>query len=244
MKPFVILQIRKNDRASENEFEAFVRFSGLKETDFLRVRMEQDGIPPLNLDDYSGIIVAGGPANVSDKEEKKPDFQKRFEAQLYELLDEIVEKDFPFLGACYGFGALVVHQGGIDSKERYAETGVVDISLSEVAKTDPLLQDLPETFRAIVGHKESCQQVPESAVNLASSPTCPFQLLRVKNNVYATQFHPELTVPDLIFRLEIYKDAGYVDPNEIASMAEAFKNEKISIPMEILRRFVERYKRD
>ena len=50
------------------------------------------------------------------------------------------------------------------------------------------------TFDAFVGHKEACRVLPADAVLLASSPTCPVQMFRVRENLYATQFHPELDV--------------------------------------------------
>ena len=36
--------------------------------------------------------------------------------------------------------------------------------------------------------------LPPTAVLLATSPRCPVQMFRVKQNLYATQFHPELDV--------------------------------------------------
>ena len=40
--------------------------------------------------------------------------QHRVERELSALLDEVVARDFPFFGACYGVGTLGVHQGGVD----------------------------------------------------------------------------------------------------------------------------------
>ena len=74
------------------------------------MQMEISGLPAISARDYAGVIVGGGSSNVSDPEEKKPDFQRKFEADLQPLLTEIYEYDVPFLGARYGFGALVQHQ--------------------------------------------------------------------------------------------------------------------------------------
>ena len=46
--------------------------------------------------------------------------QHRVERELPALLDEVVARDFPFLGACYGVGTLGVHQGGVIDRT-YAE---------------------------------------------------------------------------------------------------------------------------
>jgi len=70
-------------------------------------------MPLIDLDDYSGVIVGGGPFNSSDPESSKSATQRRVEQEIATLLDAVVDRDFPFLGACYGVGTLGVHQGGI-----------------------------------------------------------------------------------------------------------------------------------
>lgn len=243
MKRFILLQSRTNDEASNDEFESFVKFSGLKPEEVRRIRMEKEGIPPFNLDDYSAIMIGGGQDNVSDDPAKKPEYQMKYEKDLNVLLDKIVEKDFPFLGVCYGIGALVSHQGGKVSKEKYGEdVGAVEIKLTKEGEKDSLLKGLPKEFRALGGHKEGCDVLPSHAVCLASSEGCPNQLVRIKNNVYAVQFHPELDVDSLILRINIYKHAGYFPPEEAEPLIEKVKNEQITVPVQILARFVEKYR--
>ena len=244
MKKFLILQLRP-DEIADTEFQAFLTCGGLAEQEVHRVRMEINGIPDdIVLDDYCGVIVGGGPSNVSDSEEKKSDEQKQFEDDLFMLLDEVVKKDFPFMGACYGVGILSRHQGACVSKEKYSEdVGAVTVVVNEEGKKDDLLKRLPTEFRAFVGHKEACQGVPESSVLLASSDTCPVQMYRVKNNIYATQFHPEMDTEEIINRINVYKYAGYFPPEDAQKLIDSANKENITVPQEILRRFVEKYKR-
>lgn len=244
MKKFLILQLRP-DEIADTEFAAFLEAGSLTVDEVHRVRMEVAGIPDhINLDDYSGVIVGGGPSNVSDCEAKKSVEQKKFEDDLYRLLDEIVQKDIPFLGACYGVGILSSHQGACVSKENYSEdVGAVTVKMTEEGKKDDLLKGLPEEFRAFVGHKEACQGVPKSAVLLASSDTCPVQMYRVKNNVYATQFHPEMDTKEIINRINVYKYAGYFPPEDAQKLIDNANKENITVPQEILRRFVKKYKK-
>ena len=243
MKPFLILQLRPNDKASDGEFDAFLKFSNLTSDQVVRVRMEQNGIPNVNLDDFSGVIVGGGPSNVSDTENKKSYEQKKFESSLTGLLSEVVERDFPFLGACYGFGALTSHCGGLISKEKYSEdVGGITIQLTKEAQDDELLKDFPTEFRAFGGHKEACQTAPKNAIILAKSSTCPVQLIRIKNNIYGTQFHPELDVEGIILRINIYKYAGYFPPEDAQQLIDTVTDEDIRIPMMFMKRFVEKYK--
>lgn len=241
MKPFLILQLRPEDEASDNEYEAFLRAGGLTPRQTKRVRMERDGIPYLSLDAFAGVIVGGGPYCAGDT--VKPPEQVRFELQLAELLEEIIEKDFPYLGACYGIGILSRHIGGQVSKEKYGEgVGAVTIRLSEEARHDPLLAGVAAEFRAFGGHKEACQDLPDTAVLLANSEGCPIQIIRVKNNIYAAQFHPELDSEGLALRINAYRNAGYFPPQEADQLIALTAKENVTEPEKIFKNFVDRYK--
>ena len=241
-KPFLILQLRPEDAASDNEYSAFLQFSGLIEQNTTRIRIEKHGVPKIDLDKFSGVIVGGGPSNVSDH--NKPVEQIIFEAELAPLIDEIIQRDFPFLGACYGLGLLANHLGGVVSKEKYGEpVGAIGVMLTPDAQTDALTKDLPPTFRAFAGHKEACQDTPPGAVVLAKSDSCPVQMIRYGQNVYATQFHPELDREGLALRINIYRHAGYFPPEDAEMLITASKDEDITEPGKILRRFVNIYKK-
>ncbi len=242
-KPFLILQLRPEDEAADNEFDAFLHFGRLEEREVRRVRMERDGIPEVRLDQCAGVIVGGGPYNVSDRPEKKGATQKDVESKLQALLKRIIATDTPYLGACYGLGALTASLGGTVSKERYGEeVGAVTVTQTKEGERDPLLSGLPKSFRAFVGHKEACQSVPPGAVLLASSLTCPVQMIRVGANVYATQFHPELDSEGLALRIKVYKHAGYFKPEDADTLIAKANREQVEVPMRILERFVERYR--
>ncbi|MEK7451823.1 MAG: glutamine amidotransferase [Patescibacteria group bacterium] len=243
MKPFLILQLRPEDEAAQDELDAILKFGDLKPTEVVQIRMEQNGIPSIVLENYSAVIVGGGPSNVSDAMEKKSNEQQRFEKDLANLLQEIVAKDFPYLGMCYGLGALTVNQHGIMSKEKYGEgAGAVSITLTNEAQTDPILHGIQKTFRVFVGHKESCQQLPPDAVWLASSDACPYHIYRLGKNMYATQFHPELDVEGICVRMDFYKNQGYFKPEELEEIKKNCRKETITEPMKILKNFVDRYR--
>lgn len=243
MKPFLILQLRKLDAAANDEFRAFLKYGNLKESEVHRVRMESESFGNLDPLNYSGIIVGGGPSNVSDEEERKPAFQKRFEAELDKLYEKIFEHDIPYLGSCYGLGSIVRFAGGKVSKANYSEdVGAVEIQLNEEGRQDPLLSGLSDSFIALVGHKEACQSVPEGAILLGSSATCPVQIIRFGKNIYALQFHCELDAQGIAERIHHYKHHGYFDPEEADELIVKTKDLKLEAPHIILHRFVERYK--
>jgi GMP synthase (glutamine-hydrolysing) len=152
-----------------------------------------------------------------------------------------VARDFPFLGACYGVGTLGVHQGGTVDRTYGEPIGAVPVRLTAAGLADPLLAGMPETFDAFVGHKEALRDVPPGAVLLASSPTCRVQMFRVRQNLYATQFHPELDVAGIVTRVRIYQHHGYFPPAELDELIGRLRGAVVTEPPRILASFVARY---
>jgi GMP synthase (glutamine-hydrolysing) len=243
VKPYLLLSVRAEDAAADNEYASFLARAGLGERDLRRVRLEQRALGDVDLRDWSGILVGGGPFNYSDPEQRKSPVQQRVEADLDGLLDGVAGADFPFLGACYGLGALGRHQGG-EVGRRYAEpVGPIPVSLTPAGRRDRLLGGLPATFDAFTGHKEAITRLPGPAVLLATSPACPVQALRVGSNVYATQFHPELDAAGMCTRIEVYKHAGYFEPDQAEELKALARRSRVTHPAAILRGFVRRYAR-
>ncbi len=244
MKPFLILQLRPIDRAADDEFTALLKYSGLDPFEAHRIRMEKEGIPDLDLNKYSGIIVGGGPSNVSDDYSKKEAYQRQFEADLNDLLKKVFAADFPFLGVCYGMGALVDFAGGKVGQGQFSEkVGVTRVEVTSDGKHDDLLKGLPNVFEAYCGHKEACHELPEAATLLAKSENCPIQMIRFQDNIYATQFHAELDPEGIQLRIEVYKDYGYFNPEKAEEIKRLTDGFIVTEPQHILKRFVDKYGR-
>ena len=241
MKPFLLLSIRAEKEAAENEYESFLRFSGLDEADLPVVNLVSAGLPPVSLEDWSGIILGGGPWTASDPESTKAVAQRRAERELTALLDDVVAADFPFLGACYGIGTLGIHQGGLVDRSWPEPVGPLAVRLTPEGEADPLFAGVPTAFAAYGGHKEALSRLPEGAVRLATSDACPVQAFRVGQHVYATQFHPELDLVGVCTRIEVYKDAGYFPPGEAEALKGFSRSVEVVHPMTVLANFVERY---
>jgi GMP synthase (glutamine-hydrolysing) len=241
MRPFLLLSIRADDSAADNEYEAFASLAGLAEGELRRIRLDRRPLGGIDLADWSGIILGGGPFNYTDPQDRKSPVQRRVEADLSGLLDAVTGADFPFLGACYGIGALGSHQGAVLGRQYSEPVGPIRITLTPRGRRDPLLRGLPAEFDAFTGHKEAISKLPGHAVLLASSRTCPVQAFRVGSNVYATQFHPELDLAGLCTRVEVYKHAGYFDPGQADEIKAQAARSDITWPPVILRGFVRRY---
>jgi GMP synthase (glutamine-hydrolysing) len=243
MRPFLLLATRAEDLPADEEYALFRRYSGLSEDELVRVRMEAGPLGDIDLDDWSGIFVGGGPFNASDPLERKSPVQRRVEAEFDRLLDEVVARDFPFLGACYGVGTLGAHHGARIDRTHQEPISVVELMRTAEGAADPLLAGIPDDFTAFVGHKEAISELPASATLLVRGAACPVQMFRVKQNVYATQFHPELDVEGITTRIHAYADHGYFAADELDLTLAAVRRMPVSHTGRILRAFVERYAR-
>ena len=240
MKPFLILQLRPEDEASDDEYAAFLRKGGLEAAQTRRIRLDQTPLPAdLALGDYAGVIVGGGPGCVSDDPATKNPTEARIEAEILSLMPQITAGDVPFMGCCYGIGILAHHLGATVSKAAYGEP-VGPVACERLAD-DPVLEGIPARFDALVGHKEAVQHLPEGAVHLVASDPCPFQMIRYRANVYATQFHPEADAAGFETRIRIYKDRGYFAPGDAQALIDTCRAADVVWPERILRNFVRRY---
>ena len=243
MKPFLLLATRAEDAAADGEYEAVLRFGGLTEEQLVRVRLEAAPMPEIDLDAVSGVIVGGSPFTTSEPEDAKSDVQKRVESELGDLVRDVVARDVPFLGACYGVGTVGVITGGVVDSTYAEPVGATRIALTDAGRADPVFAGMPAEFDAFVGHKEAVRVPPPGAVVLATSAACPVQAFRVGRNVYATQFHPELDVPGIETRIDVYRHAGYFAPDEVDALLEEVRRADVTHASGVLRGFVERYAR-
>lgn len=239
MRPFLLLATRAEDLAADEEYEAFLRFGGLDPSRLERRRLEAEPLGEIEFDRYAGIILGGSPFTISDEE--KSDVQLRVEADLVDLTRRAIAADYPFFGACYGIGVIGTAIGATVDDTYGEDVSAPVVSLTGAGHADHLFSVLPPEFEAFVGHKEAIRELPEDAVVLASSPLCPVQAFRVGQNVYATQFHPELDGPGLQTRIETYRHHGYFAPDEVDELKAMAESSDVTHPPELVRRFVELY---
>ncbi|MEL7115366.1 MAG: glutamine amidotransferase [Pseudomonadota bacterium] len=244
MSMFLILQLRPETEAADNEFHAILAKGGLSEDEVTRIRLDRDEVPAdLDLTTYKGIILGGGPGCVSDDPATKDPLEARMEAIMLHLMPQITDGDLPFMGCCAGIGLLAHHLNAHVSKDRFGEPiGPSTCTKTPEATADPLLADLPPVFDAFVGHKEAVQELPAGCTHLLASTPCPFQMIRYGENVYATQFHPEADAAEFEARIRIYKHRGYFAPEDADRLITICQAADVTVPELILQRFVARYR--
>ena len=183
--------------------------------------------PSKMMGEYQGVILGGSGDFDFDGGRLSDDPARAVSYTLLEklrpLFSYLFDHDIPTLGICYGHQLLGAFAG---AQVRYDE-GQKKICSHEVKlmvdKHDYFLfSDLPESFQAHYGHKDSLDRIPEGAVLLMNGgDQCKISALKYKNNIFTTQFHPELNFADMVTRMN--NSPGYLPEGTIA--AEIFKDE-------------------
>jgi len=144
--------------------------------------------------EYTHLVVMGGPMAVYEMD------RYAFLRDEAALIEDFVKKGRPVLGVCLG-AQMVAHVLGArvyqgDTKE----IGWYMVDLTAEGLADPAIKalEVEGTGQAEVfqWHGDTFD-LPEGAVRLASSPAFPNQAFSYKGNVYALQFHIEVT-PSII----------------------------------------------
>ncbi len=156
----------------------------------------------IHLDQYAGFIFGGsGELYVSEGGE----LVERARQHTQELIREIVRTDTPSLFICLGLHLLADAYGiPFHQKGEYREIGTVPIILTDAGMRDPLYRGMPKVFSAQTGHDDAIKRIPQGAQFLAQNITCRVQAFRMGEHVYAVQFHPEMDLADVHFRLRYY----------------------------------------
>lgn len=208
MKPFLFLVCRPGGTVADRELSDIRAFGRLRERDLDVVHLDKPGPRPV-LDDYSGVMISGSPCNIMTAPEAKPPTQVMTEEALTYICDEILERDFPTLGLCFGMQMLSQRAGGTLTRDFPEIISAPYISLTDEGKADPLLRGISDPFRAYTGHNEAVGVAPANATVIAYSDLAPIQMIRFGKNMYGTQFHPEVGLESIQIRIEFYRGAYF-----------------------------------
>lgn len=239
-RPFLLLSTRPEDAAASEELHSFCAKMRVPEEAIEQRRLEQRPLGEVDLDAYSGLLLGGSPFNNTDP--VKSEIQLRVEREIGELISEVLARDFPTFGACYGIGAIGTAIGATLGAEYAEEAGMIEVLVTAEGQRDPLLEGIPQDFPTLVGHKEAVTVLPDTATLLVTGIACPTQMFRVGDNVYATQFHPELTAQTLEARLRLYAHMGYFNLAVFEDILATAYAHDYTYSNRILYNFAERYR--
>lgn len=136
---------------------------------------------------YAGLVVLGGPMSANDVDEYS------FLTETMALIRAFAAADRPVLGICLGAQMIARTFGGEVYRMESFESGFRTMELTPEGGADPLFAGLGPTITSFQNHFEAVREVP-GAVALATGGACPIQAFRIGAKVYATQFHPEVTI--------------------------------------------------
>jgi len=215
---FLLIQFR-TDASGPHEVSCFSRHGQLTTNQLVVKNIFRDSFthPAQELEHVAGIILGGsGEFGLV----KSPEKLARPLEKLWPILDYALAHNIPTLGACFGHQLIGTHLGAqLVADPEYAESGSFTIRLTEEGQADPLFDGIPNEFTAQVGHQESLLTIPTGATLLATSEQSPIHAYRVSNSVYGVQFHAELTVDDLLFRMRLYPEyIGGKNPDELREL--------------------------
>jgi GMP synthase (glutamine-hydrolysing) len=149
-------------------------------------RVEVDEGDPLpDLRAFDAIVAMGGPMSATDDDELP------WLAEEKRLIAEAVGADVPFFGVCLGVQLLAASLGAPVYPGPAAEVGLLPVTLTDEARSDPVFDGLPSTLVTLQWHGDTFD-LPADAVRLARSPAYENQAFRHRR-AYGVQFHLEVS---------------------------------------------------
>ncbi len=164
-----------------------------------------------------------------------------FIAPLTELVLRLADDVHPLFGVCWGHQFIARCFGGrVIRDEDAAEIGTIDVHLTDAGREDPLFRELPLTFSAQAGHRDRIVEAPASLLELAYSPRCRYQAIRLAGKpLYGTQFHGEMSDERLKERLELYREDYVPDDATFEQIRASLRPSPDA--GRLLRRFIDLY---
>jgi GMP synthase (glutamine-hydrolysing) len=138
---------------------------------------------PDDLSVYAAAVIFGGPMSAND------DHMDGIRAELDWLERTALPSDCPMAGICLGAQEIARVLG---AKVGPHDDGLVEIGYWAVQPTGACASFLDQPTTFYQWHSETFE-IPDTAVHLARSDAFPGQAFRYGDNVYAIEFHPEMT---------------------------------------------------
>jgi GMP synthase-like glutamine amidotransferase len=177
---------------------------------------EEEEIP--NLNDYSAIIILGGPMNVY--EERKYPFLKKENSSIKEALK--INK--PMLGICLGAQIIARAAGAKVYPAKRKEIGWFTLNLTTGGIENDVFRGLERQFTVFQWHGDTFD-IPSGSIKLAKSNLFPNQAFSIGKTIYALQFHLEVTKKMILewvnrYEAELVTLKEEVDPDEMLKSSE------------------------
>ncbi|HHM20854.1 MAG TPA: amidotransferase [Bacteroidetes bacterium] len=142
-----------------------------------------DGRFPMSVSDYDAYVVNGSRRSVYEKE--------GWIEQLKGFVRELYFHKKKYVGVCFGHQLLASALGGQVSK---AEAGwQVGVHHFTIVKKEKWMAPYESGLRLLMMCQDQVERLPQGAVVLATTPTCPVGMFRVGERMLGIQAHPEFS---------------------------------------------------
>lgn len=168
--------------ATRGDYEDWIAEGmGAHEVEVCRVA---EGDPLPRPDAIGALVITGSSALVTDR--------LPWSEAAAAWLPEVLRRDVPVLGICYGHQLLAHALGGeVGMNPRGREIGTIEVELSPEGARDPLFAELGPRLCVSASHRQSVLALPEGARRLAGNDADPNQAFALGERVWGVQFHPE-----------------------------------------------------
>lgn len=139
-----------------------------------------------SLQDFDWLVIMGGAMGVYDSD------QYSWINKEIQFIKEAIHTGKIVIGICLGSQMIASALGARVYKNSEPEMGFWPLQFSREAKKDTVFRHFPPELDIMHFHFDTFE-LPKGAVNMAQSTITPVQAFRYGNNVFAFQFHPELT---------------------------------------------------
>ncbi|MCA9359621.1 gamma-glutamyl-gamma-aminobutyrate hydrolase family protein [Candidatus Kaiserbacteria bacterium] len=231
MRPKILcIQFRNNKNSVEQEQASIEREAGVyTDVDFISATdlTINWNAPAELMSEYSGLILGGSGEFDFDGNREADDPAKMTTFEFVDRLDALFcylfEEDVPTLGICYGHQLLGYFKGAqVKYDVVQKKTCSHEVKLVVDKEDHFLFSNLPDSFQAHYGHKDALDRVPEGAkLIMCGGDKCKVSALRYKNNIFTTQFHPEMNFEDMVIRIK--NSPGYLPEGSV--FEEIFKDD-------------------
>jgi len=138
------------------------------------------------LSEFDWLIVLGGKMSVNDSD-KYPWITKEIE-----FIRKSIDSGKIVIGICLGSQLLAKALGARVYKNNEPEMGFWPVKFSDQASNDKVFRYFPSELDVLHVHFDTFT-LPDGAINMANSIVTPCQAFRWGKNVFAFQFHFEVT---------------------------------------------------